>query len=273
MRGEGESSPSPLLTFSPAPLVWAGAAALCGALASGLLWQPGALQPAFTALVLAMAWQVLWWAGVKIDWQPARASWRSWSQGTPKRRLPYTQAGSDADQVSKDVSQFGEWVRAWLLPRYGGLLFILAAALVVSLVVAMALGLPAVMLTILVLIVAQVAWLLCAGNGRPAAWSEGLAGIGLPFALGLFALAAPAWPLALACGVMGVAFMALKVNVATLLHAGSALAIAAFVLLREPAAAFVIGVLWATGVLLKPAGNRPALVALALAGAAIALLA
>jgi hypothetical protein len=58
----------------------------------------------------------------------------------------------------------------------------------------------------------------------------------------------------------------------TVLHAGSVLAISAFVLLRAPAAAFVMGVAWATGALLMPAGNRLALVVLCLAGIAIALM-
>jgi hypothetical protein len=246
---------------------------LCGAFASGALLQGSALQPALTALVLAGAWQVLWAAIAHTHWQPARNAWRSWSHGTPLRHLPYTQAGSDADQVSQDLGQFMAWLRAWLMPRFGGLLLMAAAAGLVALALATGLGVPAVLLTVIVAMLIQVVLALSAGNGAVPAWADGLAVIGLPFALGLSALGAPAaWPVALACAAMGIAWMALKAGHTALLHAGSAAAIALFVLLREPAPAFVLGVLWATGALLRPAGHRVALVLLGLAGVAIGIM-
>jgi hypothetical protein len=271
MRGEGDLSPSPLLAFSPSLFVLAGLAALCGALASGVLLQQGAYQPALTAMVLAGAWQVLWSAVVRTNWQPALAAWRSWSHGVPLRRLPYTQAGSDADQISNDLGQFSAWVREWLLPKHGGALLVALAAGIVALVLAMALGAPALLLTVGVVVIGQISLALCAGDGRPASWTEGLAAIGLPFAAGLLALAPMSWQLGLACMVMGIALMGLKTGDAKLLHAGSAVAIAAFVLLREPAAAFVMGVVWASAALLKPAGSRLGLIMLCLAGIALAL--
>ncbi len=246
-------------------------AVLCGAFASGALFQPGAFQPALTALVLAGAWQVLWVALACTNWQPARDAWLGWSQGAPIRRLPYTQAGSDADQVSRDLGQFSAWAREWLLPRHGITLLMAAAALVVALALALALGWPAVLLSVVVLIVIQVALLLCAGNSHPPAWAMGLASMGLPFLLGMFAFVAPTWLMPLACGAMGMALMAVKRGDTALLHAGSGAAIVLFMLLREPAAAFVIGVLWATSALLRPAGSRAGLAVLGLAGVALAM--
>ena len=265
-------SPSPLLASSLAQVVLAAVAALCGAFASGALLQPVSMQPALTAVVLAGAWQVLWMTLVRVDWQPARQSWLGWSQGAPLRRLPYTKAGSDADHVSNDLGQFRAWLREWMLPRHGSRLLIGLAAMMVTLVLATALGGQAVLLTVGVLVIGQIALMVCAGNGRPATGSEGLVVIGLPFALGLCALAPLSWPIGLACMAMGIALMALKAGQVMLLHAGSLAGIIVFVVLGEPAAAFVICVAWATGALLKPAGNQLALVFLCLAGMAIALM-
>lgn len=244
---------------------------LCGAIAGGALSQ-GGLQFALMALVMAGAWQVLWSALARVNWQPARAAWQDWSRGTPSRRLPYTQDGSDADKVSNDLSQFGAWLHEWLLPRHGVWLGMVLAAFMVMLALSMALGVPAVLLSVGVLMLIQIALALCGGNGKPATWVEGLAVIGLPFALGVLALAPAAWPIALACLVMGLALMAIFAGDATLLHVGGVLAVAAFVLLREPAAAFVMGIAWATAALLKPAGNRLALVLLCLFAVSLALI-
>jgi hypothetical protein len=224
------------------------------------------------ALVLAGAWQVLWSALARTNWQPARAAWRRWSQGEPLRSLPYTQAGSDAEKVSTDLGQFSAWLREWLWPRHGALLLLALAAGMVMLALGMAAGAPALLLTAAVVIIVQMAGVLNAGRGSPPAWSEGLIVIGLPFALGMLVLAPASWPLAGAVAVMGMALLGLLRGEWTLLHAGSALAIAACVLLRAPAAAFVMGVAWATGALLRPAGSRLALVALCLAGIALALM-
>lgn len=239
-------------------------------MAGGALLQ-GGWQLVVMALVLAGAWQVLWSLLARTNWQPARAAWRAWSRSLPARRLPYTQAGSDADKVSNDLGQFGAWLREWLWPHHGVQLGMALAAGMVMLALMIALGAPAMLLSVGMLIAMQIALALCGGNGQPAAWAEGLVTIGLPFALGLLALAPAAWTLALAGLVMGPALMAMMVGGAVLLHAGSALAIVAFVLLREPAAAAVMGVAWATVALLKPAGNRFALVALCLLAVATAI--
>lgn len=270
--GESERSLSPLLTFPPSHLLLVALAVLCGAVAGGALSQWGSLQFVLMALVLAGAWQVLWLALACVNWQPARAAWRTWSRGAPSRRLPYTQAGSDADKVSNDLSQFGAWLREWLLPHHGVLLGMALAAFMVMLALSMALGVPAVLLSVGALLLMQIALVLCGGNGKPALWVEGLAVIGLPFALGLLALTPASWQAALACMAMGLALMAIFAGDMKLLHIGSLLTVAAFVLLREPAAAFVMGISWATDALLKPAGNRLALVALCLITIAIALL-
>jgi len=271
MRGDGENSPSPLLTFSRAQFALASIAALCGVFASGALLRQGSVQPALIALVLACAWQVLWLAVLRTDWQPARAAWRNWSHGKPFRQLPYTQAGSDADQVSNDLGQFGAWLREWLLPHHGGTLLIALAAGIVALALAMALNVPAMLLLIGVLVIGQIALIVCAGNGKPAVWAEGLVVIGLPFALGLFALAPAAWPLGLACMVMGIALMAARAGAMKLMHIGCVATIAAFVLLREPAAALAMSVVWASVALLRPAGSKMGLVLLCLAGIALAI--
>jgi hypothetical protein len=246
-------------------------ATLCGAVAGGALAQWGSAQFVVMALVLAGAWQVLWSALARVNWQPARAAWRTWSRGFSTRRLPYTEAGSDADKVGNDLSQFGAWLREWLLPHHGVLLGMALAAFTVMLALGMALGAPALLLSAGVLIVMQIALALCGGNGKPATWATGLAIIGLPFALGLLVLAPAVWPLALACGVMGLVLMAMIAGDGRLLHISGVLAVAAFVLLREPAAAAVMGIAWATVALLKPAGNRFALVVLCLVATAAAL--
>lgn len=269
--GENEQSLSPFLTFSSSHFALAFIATLCGAVAGGALLQWGSAQWVLMALVLAGAWQVLWSALVRGNWQPARAAWRAWSRGMTARRLPYTQAGSDADKVGNDLSQFGAWVREWLLPQHGLLLGMGLAALMVMLALALAIGVPALLLSAGVLIVMQIAFALCGGNGKPETWLEGLAVIGLPFALGLLALAPAAWPLALACVLMGLVLMALLAGDGMLLHVGSVLAVGAFVLLREPAAAIAMGVMWATAALLRPAGNRFALVVLCLVAVAAAI--
>lgn len=247
-------------------------ATLCGAFAGGALSQPGAFQPLLMALVLAGAWQVLWSAMARTNWQPAHAAWRSWTQGASLRQLPYTQAGSDADKVNNDLGQFSTWVREWLWPRHGALLLITLAAGMVTLALAMAMGAPALLLTAVVVIIAQASLVLKAGQGSPPVALEGLIAIGLPFALGMVALAPASWLLALASAVAGMGLLALLRGENAVLHAGSVLAIAAFVLLRAPAAAFVMGVAWATGALLRPAGSRVALVVLCLAGIALALM-
>lgn len=270
--GEREQSLSPLLIFPLAHFSLAAIATLCGAVAGGALLQWGSMQWVVMALVLAGAWQVLWATLARMNWQPARAAWHAWSRGTPSKRLPYTQSGSDADKVSNDLSQFSVWVRAWLLPRHGVLLGMALAAFMVMLALGMALGAPALLLSAGVLIVMQIALALCSGSGKPAIWAEGLAVIGLPFALGLLAIAPAAWPVALACVVMGLLLMAIIAGDAMLLHIGAALSVAAFVLLREPAAAAVMGMAWATVALLKPADNRFALAVLCLIAVAPALM-
>ena len=170
------------------------------------------------------------------------------------------------------ISASCAWLREWLLPHHGGVLLIAIASGIVALALAMALNVPAMLLTIAVLVIGQAALIFFrAGNGRLATWAEGLAVIGLPFALGLLALARASWQIGLVCVVMGAALMAARAGAMKLMHAGSVLTIATFMLLREPAAAFAVSVVWATVALLRPTGSRLGLVLLCLAGVAISL--
>ncbi len=269
--GESGHTLSPLSAFSPSRFLLAAIAVLCGAVAGGVLLHDG-WQLVVMALVLAGAWQVVWSLLARTNWRSARAAWRAWSRSLPGRRLPYTQAGSDADKVSDDLDQFGAWLREWLWPHHGMQLGVALAAGMVMLALMIALGAPAMLLSVGMLIVMQIALALCGGNGWPAVWAEGLIVIGLPFALGLLVLTpAASWWLALACLMLGPALMAMMIGDTVPLHAGSALVMVTFVLLREPVAAAVMGIAWATAALLKPAGNRLALVVLCLLAVAAAI--
>lgn len=161
-------------------------AVLCGVVASGAFaWSGQGIALVAVALILAEGiWTTLWASLAGVKWDEPLARWAAWTAGQPVIRLPYTQPGSPAAHASIILGQFRAWLAEDFLPLYGGALASAILASMIALALAMILGAPAILLTILALALSQIALALCRGNGSPSPMLRGLVEMSLPLLLG-----------------------------------------------------------------------------------------
>ena len=161
-------------------------AVLCGVVASAAFqWSGQAVALVAVGLILAEGiWTTLWASIAGIKWDEPLARWAAWTDGQPAIRLPYTQPGSPAAHASIVIGQLRAWLRHDFMPTYGGLLASAVLATAIALALAMILGAPAILLTILALALSQVGLVLCQGDGAPNPLLRGIVEMTLPVLLG-----------------------------------------------------------------------------------------
>lgn len=137
------------------------------------------------ALALALVgWVPLWRALMMTDWATPLAQWHAWRESTSLPRWPYLQPGTPGAALYRAVGQALSWWRDFgrqtlLIPLRSGL-FSLGVALLLS----VALGRFALLLTLLFLTIAEFAVLWHEGRGQVDRGWEALALAGLPWMLG-----------------------------------------------------------------------------------------
>ncbi len=137
------------------------------------------------ALALALVgWAPLWRALMMTDWATPLAQWSTWRAGVRLPRWPYLQPRTPGAALYRAVGQAFSWWRDFgrqtlLIPLRSGL-FSLGVALLLS----VALGRLALLLTLLFLTIAEFVVLWQEGRGQVDRGWEALALAGLPWMLG-----------------------------------------------------------------------------------------
>jgi hypothetical protein len=228
-------------------------AVVSGAIAASAIATDNWLLSLAMAVLLALAWMVIWSVVAGTNWTPALASWRSWTKGLPMQAVPYTQPGSDAAKAAAATGQFRAWLAEAFLPQHGIAVGAVLAAVVIAIVLAAALGAQAVLLAILAMCLTQIAVVAGRGAGSPNAILRGLMTIGLPLALGYAAFAPLTLELAAAAVGLSVAFAGIVDSRAPLRHIGYGIVLACMLVARQPIGAFLVAVLWAAQAFAQPA--------------------
>jgi len=255
-RVDKASRPVPRLPFTLSPrlsvTLISVAALLGGVIASaGFDWRsPTVLLIAVAALLSQGSWLVLWNAIAGTDWATPWREWQQWRSGNPIKPLPYTQPGSEAARAAVTLGQLSAWVQQRLWPTHGSRISAIATALVLAMVLPALLGSQVVALTLLAVVVPQLAVYLSKGDGKPNSVLQGLAQITLPMLLG-YSLFEPLLVIAgfevvaVAIG-LGVAFGGVLTQRPQhlALHIGQGLVLLVMVLTRRPIGAFLVALFW-----------------------------
>jgi hypothetical protein len=139
-------------------------------------------------------------------------------------------------------------------PYYGSALLFCALAVIITAALAVVMGTAAVLLSLASVGLAQIAALACQGNGKPNAFMTGAATVGLPVLLGYATFQGPtlqAWVLSLASTVIFVDVH----NKLPGRDLGLAAAALTAAILRWPASAFALTIIWAARSTLKLGGR------------------
>lgn len=146
------------------------------------LAEPRAL--ALTLGLLLAGWLPLWRAITRPNWTADLSRWQNWEEEAPLFHWPYLQPETPGAALHQSVSQAWAWwqaegATALALPLRSAVL-----ATLISLLLSVALGRTALLLTLLLLTWAELAALWHAGQGKVGAHWEALAIAGLPWLLG-----------------------------------------------------------------------------------------
>ncbi len=137
-------------------------AILCGVIASAEFGGQAEawLRLALLALLVDVGWVGAWTALGRADWAAVLARWRDWQMGDPVPTLPYTLSNSPGDRASRWMGQLRAWWHHQVRPAYGPVLAAAAIALIMTTVLAAALGRNLILLSGATLAVLQlgVAW-------------------------------------------------------------------------------------------------------------------
>ena len=239
---------------------WIGAwAVLCGALASySLRWEGEALLALVLSLLLAeLAWGSLWDLLVGTDWfHPLAEGWPP-SQSTPAAALPYTQPHSPGGRLANRLGRLAAWWRVSFWPAAGPALLGLLAAL--SLTVVLALLLPARLRPLHAALVALAGLgVVQRRRGRDPLAAQALVRVGLCWLAGHAALAeVGAASVVLALSFSLAAWGLLRVGAGLgrglwLLNGGQIVGVAALVVIQQPVAAGIAGLLLFGQVAMQP---------------------
>lgn len=220
-------------------------AVVAGAVASGgIIFRPDYLLALAMAALLSLAWVGVWSTIAGVNWHAPLVAWQNWTQGAPLGMLPYAKPDSDAAYASQRIGQLVAWLRQELLPCYGNILAFGVTALVVAVVLAAALGSPAVLTAIVAVCFAQIAVIACRGNGHANGIFEGAVVVGLPMLLGAATFAPVALDVLLFSVAAAVA-SGIRDRASRVRDMGYALATLVAIATRQPVGAFALAVIWA----------------------------
>ncbi len=174
-------------------------ALVCGAWASGVtpLWRPE--LAALLALVLA-GWRPFWRALSRTDWATPLRAWRTWEDEAPLPRIPYLQPGTPGAALQRRLQQALAWWRACGAQTLALPLRVALLSLGLSLLLALAIGRTALLLTFFFISLSEVA-LLWDERGHIPTFFHALMEAGLPWLLGSSLGAPDGLQLALALGL------------------------------------------------------------------------
>jgi hypothetical protein len=185
--------------------LWAG---LCGLVASGALALDAriAMAAGFALFLAGPIWGAVWQAVAVVDWF-APFSTGEWSPSAPWLTvLPFTEPSSPAGRLAAGLGRTRLWWRERFWPQYrteAGALFV---TLPLSLGVALVVGRPAVLLTVIVWSLATLALLVDRGAGTPPSALQAMVEGGLPWLLGHVALGDPTGPSVAAAVIFGLVY-------------------------------------------------------------------
>ncbi len=135
------------------------------------------------ALILG-GWMPWWRALTETPWRIPLSAWRTWEQAAPLPRWPYLQPGTPGAKLHRAMAQARAWWREVGRAQVAPALWMAARAMLVSGLIAWALGRTALLLTLLMLAWTEIAVLWHAGRGEVGTvWSAG-AWVGFPWLLG-----------------------------------------------------------------------------------------
>ncbi len=230
-------------------------ALLCGLVAAARFrWSLDQSLLLLVALLVAGGlWPALWIALAETGWAAPLSRWRDWHEGAPLRPLPYAQPNSPAARMVVTLGHLCDWVSRDLLPEHGGALLVSAAAPVVALVLSAILGETAMLLTVVAILLPQLALRLCRADGHPSSLLRGLVGVSLPMLLG-YSLFTPVTPeMAAAAAGFGLAFAGSGDGEwdTRAWNLGQAVVLALLVATRHSTGAFLVALLWLPQFLLQ----------------------
>ncbi|HEY3341653.1 MAG TPA: hypothetical protein VGK81_06530 [Anaerolineae bacterium] len=230
-------------------------AVLCGIIAAAQFHGSSSeFLAIFVALVIAEGlWASLWAALAETNWSVPLGRWRDWHEGAPVTPLPYTQPGSIAAGLAVTLGYYRDWFTRDLIPNYGSLLASSIIAPLVALVLSAVLGAPIVLLSIVAILLPQLALALCRCNGQPSAILRGIVEVTLPLLLGFVLFKPLSFEVVIAAFGFGLAYSGAVSRVWNwqLWNLGQALVLVLLILTRHSVGAFLVGVLWLPQFLLQ----------------------
>ncbi len=183
------------------------------------LWRPELAL--LLALVLA-GWLPFWRALSEVDWLTPLQAWSGWEQEAPLAPWPYVQPGTPGARLQRRLRQALAWWRACGRSTLASPLRAALSSLGLSLLLSLAAGRTALLLTFLFITLNEIA-LVWDGTGRMPPFFVALSGVGLPWLLGSTLGTGGAWGLLVA--------LALSLLVAAFLQPGRAAGLALLPLL------------------------------------------
>ena len=247
---------------------WLGGwAVLCGALASNQLRWDGEvlLNLGLVLLLVELGWGTLWDLAVGTGWfRPLADDWPP-EEFAPAAALPYTLPRSPGGRIARGLGRFGAWWREAFWPAAGPALLGLLAALL--LVVVLSLLLPEGLRPLYAVLVALIGLgIILRWRGKEPLAAQALARVGLSWlaahaVLGEIGTASLVLALAFALATWGNLRLAAGLARSLwLLNAGSIVAIAVLIMLKQPVVAVVAGLLFFGQVAMQPSlyyGQEP----------------
>ena len=151
----------------------------------------GRASLALALSLLLAGWLPLWRAITTPQWAAALHRWQSWEELAPLCRWPYLQPGTPGAELYQSLGRARAWWRAEGAAALSRPLHSALLAALVSLLLSVALGRTALLLTLLLLTWAELAAFWNEGQGTVGALGEALTLAGLPWLLGASLTGAP----------------------------------------------------------------------------------
>ena len=144
-------------------------------------------DPATLGVILALVvggWQPVWRALTRTDWATPLSRWPGWRTSDPLPRWPYVQGGTPGDRLQHKLASAKAWWRSVAQVSLAQPLRRAISALLVSFLLSLTLGRISLLLTLVLLTLAELATLWHEGRGDVGPLWTGIALIATPWFLG-----------------------------------------------------------------------------------------